>query len=75
MELKFHTHSGMSVPITEGDNEDCREAAADYLLTARAKGHDVCTVEKGKKYEVISQSNSQGMFVTDDDGLLVLWDG
>lgn len=74
MKLRFHTFSGMQVPITTGELDEVREAAANYLLRAHRVGYDITTLQKGREWEIITTSNSEGFMVTDHDGILQIHD-
>lgn len=71
--LSFHTFSGMRVPVSEDDdNYYLRKEAAEYLLKARERGHSVVILARGREWEIITEANERGYYVTDDDGVLVL---
>lgn len=75
MRLTFHTYSGMAFPITDGhecDIDDAREAAADYIWEARKRGHDVAVLQPGREWEIQTESNREGLAVTDSDGILAM---
>lgn len=74
MKLRFHTFSGMQVPVTTGEESEVREAAAEYLQRAHRVGYDITTLIKGRQWEVITKSNSEGFMVTDHDGILQIHD-
>lgn len=71
MKLRFHTYSGMQVPITVGDMDDVREAAADYLYKRWKSGdYTISILNRGIEWELITQENEKGYAVTDEDGIL-----
>lgn len=68
--LRFHTYSGMQIPVDTGEFQDIRDRAARYLRAKRKQGFSVETLERGMQWEIQTPSNLQGFMVTDEDGIL-----
>jgi hypothetical protein len=67
--LRFHTYSGMQIPLTTGEMDEVRAYAANYLWTRR-RGYEVTILQRGIEWEVQTRANIEGFIVTDEDGIL-----
>jgi hypothetical protein len=71
--LRFVTFSGMTIPLTESDEvSELRSSAARYLQDARERGSELTTLERGSEWEIITESNRDGIGISDADGVLRL---
>lgn len=71
--LNFRAYNGMTFPLGDGLSElEGRDDAAKYLREARADECEVATLDAGRRWEIQTQSNVQGLAVTDKDGILEL---
>lgn len=73
MKLRFIAYSGITFPLGDGLSiEEARADAAKELTTARKSGCEVSVLDKGQRWEVQTQANIEGLYVSDDDGYLVI---
>lgn len=70
--LRFHTYSGMQIPVDTGELTEIRERAASYIRSKRSQNYEVVTIERGIQWEIQTPSNLEGFVVTDDDGVLMI---
>lgn len=69
--LTFRAYNGMSFVISEGlDKEEARDEAAKYLLDAIEDHCEVSILDRGRRWEIQTASNINGIAITDDDGIL-----
>lgn len=70
--VDMRAYCGMSYRITPAgaDRDDARDAAARYLRRKRAQGRQVCTLEKGSRWEIMEPEGC--LMVPDDAGTLAL---
>lgn len=71
--LSFRAYNGMTFPLGDGLSElEGRDDAAKYLTDALEDHCEVSVLDKGKRWEIQTQSNVQGICITDKDGILEL---
>jgi hypothetical protein len=71
-QLKFSTYSGMTMVVEEGERDEVRKAAAQYLRKRRNGYYEISTLDSGKEWEIQSHLNRDGVAITDSDGLLYI---
>ena len=68
--LTLHAYCGMPVPLADGDLDDVRQAAAQFIRRKRRRGKPVTKLIRGQEWEV--QTPEDAAIISDDEGLLVL---
>ena len=69
-QLNFRGYCGMHMPVMSGDQEDCRDKAAEMIREHRRSGRYVLVLASGECWEFLEDEN--GMMVNDDEGILAL---
>lgn len=70
MHLTHYAYCGMSVPLKDGDEEECRASAARILRRRRNGGHPINVLEPGKEWEI--EEREDAMMVSDQAGIMKL---
>jgi len=70
MQLTHYAYCGMSVPLADGDENECRGRAARVLRRRRNQGHPIAVLDFGKAWEI--QEREDAMMVSDFAGVMKL---